>query len=105
MHWRRFPMSSIPIDDEKKMAAWTLDRWREKDELLERFGREGKFPADKTAVNIEDGPQEDAFKTAYINTEVRTRSPVELGTVFVPVMLAATVGRIGVQIMDRVFGK
>ncbi|SMR56708.1 unnamed protein product [Zymoseptoria tritici ST99CH_1E4] len=105
MHWRRFAMDTIPLDDEKEMAAWTLARWREKDELLEVFKQKGKFPADKTAVQIEDGPQEEEFKTAYINTEVRTRSPVELGSVFVPVALAATVGRIGVQIMDRMFGK
>jgi 1-acyl-sn-glycerol-3-phosphate acyltransferase len=103
MHWRRFRIKDIPFSDSDAMHQWTLDRWREKDELIEAFMKTGKFPADKEAVSIEggvDGP----LKTAYINTEVRPRSPIEFLGMFVPILAAYLVGRIGVQILDRIFG-
>jgi hypothetical protein len=103
MHWRRFRIKDIPFSDSDAMHQWTLDRWREKDELIEAFLKTGKFPADKEAVTIEGGP-DGALKTAYINTEVRPRSPVEFLGMFVPILAAYLVGRIGVQILDRVFG-
>lgn len=104
MHFRRIPISTIPLGDKDEMYAWTLARWREKDDLLEAFYKTGKFPASTDAVKIEGGPQEKAWKTAYINTEVKPRSPVEFLQIFAPVAAAATVGRVGVQILDRVFG-
>jgi len=100
MHWRRFPLSSIPLDDKDAMLEWTLQRWREKDDLISHFLRTGKFPADKEAVHIEGGPQEDAWKTPYINTEVKPRISLEILQIFAPVLTAALVGRVLVQILD-----
>ena len=103
MHWRRFRVADLPLDDHDAMYAWTMARWREKDELIAAFLRTGKFPADVDAVHIEGGPT-DAFKTPYINTEVRPRNAVEFLQMFAPVAAAAMVGRVAVQILDRFLG-
>lgn len=104
MHWRRYRVKDLPLDDHEAMYQWILARWREKDELLEAFMKTGRFPADKSAVHIEDGPT-DSFKTPYINTEVCLRNPVEFLQIFTPVAAAMVVGRVLVQIFDRIFGK
>ena len=104
MHWRRFRIAEIPFDDKDAMHEWVMRRWREKDDLVEAFLREGKFPADAEAVRIEGAPQEKAFRSAYINTEVRPRSPLEFLAMFMPVLAAGLVGRIGVLIVDRILG-
>jgi hypothetical protein len=100
MHWRRFAVKDMPIDDKDAMHEWTLARWREKDELLEKFRETGKFPASVEAVNIEGGPN-DEFKTPYINTEVKPRSPVEFLQIFAPVSAAGLLIRILVQLANR----
>lgn len=46
MHWRRFAIQEVPYDDSKALEAWVLERWIEKDELLEQFLQHGGFPAD-----------------------------------------------------------
>lgn len=102
MHWRRYRIKDLPLDDHDKMYEWIMARWREKDELMDTFIRTGKFPADKSAVEIEGGPT-DSFKTPYINTEVQPSSPTEFLQMFMPVAAAAVVGRVLVQIMDRIF--
>ena len=81
-----------------------MQRWREKDALIDGFLESGKIPADISGVEIEGGPMEKGFRTAYINTEVKPRNPVEFLSIFGPVLAAGLVGRIGVQIFDRVFG-
>ncbi|KAK3070083.1 hypothetical protein LTR53_011070 [Teratosphaeriaceae sp. CCFEE 6253] len=101
MHWRRYKVSSLPINDSAAMYQWILQRWREKDDMLEQFNRTGKFPGDTEAVEIEGGPQEKEWKTPYINTEVKPRSPIEVLQIFAPVTIAALVGRILVQILGR----
>ncbi len=106
MHWRRFRIADMPINDSDAMHEWTLARWREKDEMIDAFLREGKFTAaDPEAVQIEDAPQEKQFKAAYINTEVMPRTSFEFLGMFMPVLGAAMVGRVGVQILDRLFGE
>lgn len=105
MHWRRYKVSALPTNDRDAMAAWVLQRWREKDDLLETFYNTGKFPAETEAVGIEGAPKEKGWKTPYINTEVKARSPLEFVQMFMPVAAAAMVGRVLVQIVDRLFGK
>lgn len=104
MHWRRFAIKDIPMDNNDAMHEWIMQRWREKDDMIEAFLKAGKFPADPEAVQIEDAPMEKEFKTAYINTQVMPRTSVEFLAMFMPVLAAALLGRIGVQICDRVFG-
>ncbi|RMY37887.1 hypothetical protein D0864_16456, partial [Hortaea werneckii] len=93
MHWRRYKVSEIPVDDKEAMSQWVLQRWREKDDLLETFNKTGKFPGDKEAVLIEGAPQEKEWKTAYINTEVKPKTSGEFLQLFMPVTAAALVGR------------
>ena len=100
MHWRRFPIHTLPLQDHDAMYAWLQQRWREKDDLLEAFQREGKFPADVEAVHIEGGPQEKEWKTAYINTSVKTKRPWEFLQMFAPVTAVWLVARILIQALD-----
>ena len=53
MHWRRFPLSSIPVTDATAFDAWLLARWREKDVLLEHHAQHGRFPLDEEAIVVE----------------------------------------------------
>jgi lysocardiolipin and lysophospholipid acyltransferase len=48
MHVRRFSMSGLPEADDA-VAGWLLDRYREKDELLQGFYRDGRFPGPSRA--------------------------------------------------------
>lgn len=105
MHWRRFPIASLPVSDHDAMAEWTLQRWREKDAMLETFHRTGRFEADAGAVEIEGAPREREWKTAYISTEVKTRHPAEFLWMFVPVTAVAVVGSLAVRGVDWVLGK
>ncbi|KAF2484563.1 acyltransferase-domain-containing protein [Neohortaea acidophila] len=104
MHWRRFAVKDLPIDDADAMGDWIMQRWREKDELIEAFHQTGKFPADLEAVQIEGAPSEKQFKTAYINTQVMPRNSFEFLGMFVPVIAATMVGRIGVRFFDQFLG-
>ncbi|KAK5167364.1 uncharacterized protein LTR77_007063 [Saxophila tyrrhenica] len=101
MHWRRFAIKDIPFNDHDAMYEWILQRWREKDELIGEFMRTGKFPADAEGVTDEGGKEEQR----YINTEVKPRSPLEFLAMFTPVLGAALVGRVSVQMVDRLTGK
>lgn len=98
MHWRKYKVSEIPIDDKDKMEEWTLQRWREKDELLELFLRTGRFPADEVAVKIEQPGK----GGNYVETEVRPASPIEFVQIFTPVLGAAMIGKILIKMVNLV---
>ena len=105
MHWRRFRIKDIPMDDADKMHEWTMQRWREKDDLIEAFLQNGRFPADIEAVEIEGAKsKEGAEMSAYIDTEVRPRRIGEFLSMFVPVLASALVGWVLVKLIDRYFG-
>jgi lysocardiolipin and lysophospholipid acyltransferase len=84
MHWRRFAVSTIPIDDTKEFEEWLRQRWIEK-ELLEHYVQTGRFPADD-----EEGPSVNGGKVVkgagHIETEVQPASPIEFLQIFLPVM-------------------
>lgn len=61
MYWRRFLINDIPLQDTKAFEEWVLQRWIEKDNLLESFQQHGCFPADEGSVF----------------TDVTVRKPVE----------------------------
>ena len=45
LHVRRFPVEDLPtLEDD--VRQWLLDRWTEKDQLLERFYTSGAFPSE-----------------------------------------------------------
>jgi Acyltransferase C-terminus len=89
MHWRRFAVSSIPIDDQKAFEKWVLDRWIEKDALLEQYLLNGRFPADdgsdengEVLTNGSSG-KEAPRGAGYIQTDVRPAHWYEVGQIFV----------------------
>ena len=45
MHWRRFAVSSIPLDSLEAFDEWLQKRWLEKEELLEQHALTGRFPS------------------------------------------------------------
>lgn len=46
MYWRRFAVKEIPFEETKEFEGWVLQRWIEKNELLEQFQQNGVFPAE-----------------------------------------------------------
>lgn len=78
MYWRRFPVSSIPLDDSKSFDTWLRERWIEKDALMEQYMQTGRFPAleegDSSGSQQENSQHESiqSSSSGYIETEVKT---------------------------------
>ncbi|OZJ03143.1 hypothetical protein BZG36_04640 [Bifiguratus adelaidae] len=51
MHLRRWRIDSIPVNADA-FNQWLLDRWKEKDALLEEFYRTGKFPLEENKAPL-----------------------------------------------------
>jgi 1-acyl-sn-glycerol-3-phosphate acyltransferase len=51
LHVRRFPVDELP-KLEAELKEWLLDRFYEKDQLLEHYYRTGAFPAEPTPVPV-----------------------------------------------------
>lgn len=94
MHWRRFRVADIPIDDDKAFEVWIRNRWREKDYLLEYFTRTGRFPTDQnwmlkeTHQKANGDNQRTKSKTIaskYIETQVKSNSWEEFLLIFAPI--------------------
>ena len=89
MHWRRFYIPDIPIDDKRKFEVWLRNRWREKDYLLEHFYRTGRFPADEKWI-LKEGSVTSSNSGAsriapFIETEIKTKSLNEFVSIFEPI--------------------
>lgn len=82
MHWRRFKVTDIPYKDSDAMGAWTLARWREKDDLLDYHLMHGNFPADAVAIAEQSAETEGGFITTY----VKPKSPLEFLQMYVPLL-------------------
>lgn len=94
MHWRRFRVADIPIDDERGFEVWLRNRWREKDYMLEYFTRNGRFPVDHNwmlkqthqKVNGDHGRGKSKTESAkYIETQVKSKSWEEFLLIFAPI--------------------
>ena len=84
---KRIPdIADIPIHDEKVFGDWLLQRWREKDDLIEHYLDNGRFPADEgTSPASDDGSAEPLKGAGYIETEVKPTNPFEFLQIFAPV--------------------
>jgi hypothetical protein len=94
MHFRRFRISSIPIDNDKAFEIWLRNRWREKDYLLEHFQRFNRFPDDdnwmkkqKQAGRKELIPQ----PAKFIETQIKSNNLEEFLSIFAPLTSVATI--------------
>jgi lysocardiolipin and lysophospholipid acyltransferase len=74
MYWRRFALADMPLDDSDKFQAWMLERWREKDALLEEYVSTGRFPASEDLeIFTKDsiGSIVKTQKNGFVETEVK----------------------------------
>lgn len=88
MYWRRFAVSSIPVEDAQQFELWLRQRWLEKEQLLEQYVRDGRFPADQgkdwegePAVG-RDGGSKVIQGAGFIETEVKLARWYEIGQIF-----------------------
>lgn len=88
MHWRRFKVSEIPLETLEDFHAWLIERWNEKETLLQEHAKTGQFPS-----SINQGKS--------ITTEVKLDRWWEiwqLGAVLAPLLA-------GVFAVSRIFGQ
>ncbi|KAH6603196.1 acyltransferase [Trichoderma cornu-damae] len=78
-YWRRFKVSDIPLDDADEFDVWLREEWYKKDKLMEKYLTTGRFPAMA-------GSEVD-----FIETAVRTKTPLEILQVFTIVGIAGLV--------------
>ena len=98
LHWRRFAVADIPVNDEEKFAAWLEQRWREKDDMLEHFYETGSFPMNNTASEKASG------KVRSIETKVKLNSWAELAQPYVVVLTVCLLINIVRQFWNRLSG-
>lgn len=79
MHWRRFAIKDIPLDDHEAFDQWLKQRWIEKDDLMEYYLTSGKFPGSPPT----DGAVNGNVKEEWIETEVKLAHWWEIGNIFV----------------------
>ncbi|KAJ5466721.1 hypothetical protein N7539_009450 [Penicillium diatomitis] len=85
MHWRRFAVADIPLDDQKRFDEWLRARWAEKDELMNQYFETGRFPS-ALAGSIEaksaTETQKVAASTGYVESYVRLHHWTEIIQIF-----------------------
>jgi len=87
IHWRRFKIADIPVEDVDGMQKWILDRWMEKDELLDVFSKTKKFPYDPSAFAVDEVDNQSSDKgRGFIESKIRMRSTMELAQVYIPIL-------------------
>ena len=97
MYWRRFPVSSIPVEDPKAFEKWVKDRWLEKEDLLEGYVQNGRFPADEgtdfeTLDSTDGGSSTKVSQGAgFIETEVKLVKWYEIAQIFIVLATTALV--------------
>ncbi|KAF2274776.1 acyltransferase-domain-containing protein [Westerdykella ornata] len=102
MHWRRFHLDSIPIDNGKAFEVWLRNRWREKDYMLEYFVKNKRFPAeDFWKQHLDLGSQQSTKSgrkslrgmpkpAVSIETEVKSGNWNEFVKIFAPITSVVT---------------
>ena len=106
MYWRRIPASSIPIDDFKAFEAWLKGQWQIKEDLLEGYARNGRFPADDghdsegESALISDSGSRIIKGAGFIETKVKLANVYEIGQIFVVLAAFALVVNILVKIFN-----
>ncbi|KAK3074059.1 hypothetical protein LTR53_003838 [Teratosphaeriaceae sp. CCFEE 6253] len=90
MFWRRYKISDIPVDNTEAFGRWLLNRWREKDYILEYFYKFNCFPAcdAMSALQAVEGKKPPQHAKA-ISTEVKGGGRDEFLGIFGPITTAA----------------
>lgn len=85
MHWRRFAVVDIPLDDQQEFDTWLRARWTEKDELLEQYFESGRFPsalAGSIDVGFGEAAQLNAAENGYAEAHVKLGHWTEVSRIF-----------------------
>ena len=106
MYWRRFAISTIPLDDAREFELWLRQRWVEKEALLEGYLQTGRFPADesqdkdvKPVTNGYDSGKK--IKGAgIIETEVKLEHWYEIGQIFIVLLTFALIANVMAKIWN-----
>ena len=105
MYWRRFRVSSIPLDAPKIFELWLRSRWLEKDKFIEDYLRTGRFPADQGVGKNSKG--ETIRGAGHIEAEIKPKYWYEFLQVFAPIGLFALVlymfyGALPMEILNKI---
>jgi hypothetical protein len=104
MYWRRFEVSTIPVDDPKAFEKWLKDRWDEKEALLENYIKNGRFPADEGEELFKTPPGQDdkvISGAGYIETRVCLEHWYEIGHIFAVLGGCALLANIAVRLWTQ----
>lgn len=77
-------MKDIPTQDPEAFDKWLLERWREKDDLIEQFLDTGRFPPSDADDKSANGPVNAPSGSGYIETPIRAKSPLEYLQIYAP---------------------
>jgi hypothetical protein len=92
MHFRRFKIADIPIQNEKSFDVWLRNRWREKDYLLEHFAQYNRFPEDdKWLIKQRQTGKKGPVPAKSIETQIKSNSLEEFLSIFAPLSSVMTV--------------
>ena len=102
-------MSSIPVDDPKAFEKWLYNQWLIKEDLLEQYSRNGRFPADdgrdgdgESAVNG-NAPTKVLQGAGFIETKVQLAHWYEVGSIFVVMASCALLANILAKVWNLVY--
>jgi Acyltransferase C-terminus len=108
IYWRRFAMSSIPLDDPEKFELWLREKWTEKDALIEQYVATGRFPESKDiAINGADSePSQPKSQSGFLESNVKTAHSWEFLQIFMVLGAFGLVANILAKIWNVVlYGK
>ncbi|KAK8172886.1 acyltransferase-domain-containing protein [Phyllosticta citrichinensis] len=91
MHWRRFKISQIPVDDPEAFEVWLRNRWKEKDHYLDYFSRTGHFPSQDPWKAKSSKEIREIKPARAIEAEVKSGSWGEFLAIFAPITAFLTV--------------
>jgi hypothetical protein len=97
VHWRRFAVADIPLEDQKEFDAWLRARWAEKDALMDQYFETGRFPSELAGTIEAKNPtveQKVALEAGFVESHVRLHHWVELGLIFMVLVGAALLCRV-----------
>jgi hypothetical protein len=93
-YFRRFPVSSIPVENPKAFEEWVSKIWWEKEALLEYYVQNGRFPpSEDLDPSVSGAPK----GSGWIDTEVKLAHWAEVGQIFVVVATFALLASIAAR--------
>lgn len=94
-------MSSIPMSSPSEFESWIYQRWLEKEDLIESYVQNGRFPADDGVEMNEDGVGE-RRGAGFIETTVRLDHWTSLISIFAVLGITALLAIALAQVWNRV---